>query len=197
MNDYRELLERKQHVEHVENMEEANAFCQAYGEELEKCAKDKDKKIDESGERQEARGIIIILILIVILINMIIIGGESDAPGVAIILDGILFIVSFSIIGKYIGDFNNVTKLKIRADGFKQLNELKGLTEEQALEYTNYLVDRYNRMLDDDDDLHIENVYNSNYIKNPEKGAKIAIVAMGVSLFLLIVFCVIKELTAS
>lgn len=196
MNDYRGLLERKQHVEQVKNMEEATAFCQAYGEELGKCVKDKEKEIDESGERQEAGGILIILILIGVLINLIRMAEGSNALEATIILNGILFGVSIPIIGKCIGRFNNVTKLKTRAEGFKQLDELKGLTEEQALEYTNYLVDRYNRMLNDDG-LHIEKVYNSNYIKNPEKGAKIAIVAMGASLFLLIVFCVIKELTTS
>ena len=195
MNDYRELLERKHHVEQVENMEEATAFCQAYGKKKKKCAKDKEKEIDESGERQEARGILIILLLICVLINLIIMVEGSDALNAIMIFNGILFVVSIPIIGKYIGRFNNVTNLKTRAEGFKQLNELKGLTEEQALEYTNYLVDRYNRMLDDDES-HIENVYNSNYIKNPEKGARIAIVAMGILVFLLIVFCVIKELIA-
>lgn len=195
MNDSRGLLERKHPVENVKNMEEASAFCKAYGEELEKSAKDKEKEIDESGDRQEARGILIILILIGVLINMVILLEGSDALDVAIILNGILFVVSILIIGKYIGRFNNVTNLKIRAEGFKQLNELKGLTEEQALEYTNYLIDRYNRMLDEDES-HIENVYNSNYIKNPEKGARIATVAMGILVFLLIVFCVIKELIA-
>ena len=40
MNDYSKLSELDQHFEHIKTMEEANAFCQAYGEALEKYAMD-------------------------------------------------------------------------------------------------------------------------------------------------------------
>lgn len=193
MNDYSKLSERNQHLEHIKTMEEAKAFCQAYGEALEKYAMDKEKEMDESGEREEAGHLLIILTVVGIIVAATT-AAESEAWEATIILKGLLYGVIIPTIAKCLGRINCVSKLTTLAAGFKHLDELKGLTEERALDYTNNLVDRYNRMVDDDGS-NIVDVYNGNYVKNPEKGANIAIVAMGILVFLLIVFCVIKELT--
>ena len=193
MNDYSQLSELNQHLEHIKTMEEANAFCQAYGKALEKYAMDKEKEMDESGEREEAGHLLIILTVVGVIIAAMTV-AESESWEAIIIFKGLMYGVIIPTIAKCLGRINCVGKLTTLAAGFKHLDELKGLTEERALDYTNNLVDRYNRLVDDDGS-NIVYVYNGNYVKNPEKGANIAIVAMGILVFLLIVFCVIKELT--
>lgn len=193
MNDYSKLSELNQHLEHIKTIEEANDFCHAYGEALEKYAMDKEKEMDESGEREEASHLLIILTVVGIIIAAMT-AAESESWEAIVILKGLLYGVILPTVAKCLGRINCVRKLTTLASGFKNLDELKGLTEERALDYTNNLVDRYNRLVDDDGS-NIVYVYNGNYVKNPEKGANIAIAAMGILVFLLIVFCVIKELT--
>ena len=193
MNDYSKLSERNQHLEHIKTMAEAKAFCQAYGEALEQYAMDKEKEMDESGEREEAGHLLIILTVVGVIIAAMT-AAESESWEAIVIFKGLMYGVILPTVAKCLGRINRVRKLATLAAGFKHLDELKGLSEERALDYTNNLVDRYNRMVDDDGS-NIVYVYNSNYVKNPEKPANIAIVAMGILVFLLIVFCVIKELT--
>ena len=71
MKDYSRLLEKKRHIEHVENMEEASAFCQAYGTALEEYTKEKENEMNESGVLQETKSKLILLIIAGILLFII------------------------------------------------------------------------------------------------------------------------------
>ena len=195
MKDYSRLLEKKCHIEHVESMEEASAFCQAYGTALEEYTKEIENEMKESGVLQETKDKLIVLIVAGVLLFILMISEESVPLIGAAAMSGLMYDVIIPSISRCLGRINYSRDMTLRAQGFKHLSELKGMTDERALKYTNNLVDRYNRMVDDDE-ATIVDVYNCNFKKNPEKGANIALVAMGVLVFLMIAFCVINELTA-
>lgn len=193
MNDYNIFFEHKCHIDHVETLEEASEFCKAYGAELKKYAQDKEKEMEESGAVRENKDILIVLIILGAVLFVLEMSSEFETSIGAAVYSGLMYGVIIPSISRCMGRIKYAESIRDRANSFIELRELKGMTEERVLEYTNDLVDRYNRMVDDDE-LIITNVYNHNFKRNPEKNANIAIAMMGILIFVIILFCIIKEL---
>lgn len=192
MNDYSRLSERKSHLKHIETTEEAAAFCTAYGTSLKEFAKEKGKEMEESGEIQESKEILCVLIVFGVIVSVLLLPVRSDSTVAYMTFSGLMYGVIIPSIGRRRAAINYAKNIESLADRFKDLSVLKGMTDERTLEFTNDLVDRYNRAIDDEE-MTMLDVYNVHFKKNPERNTNIALIMMGACIFLLIVFCILSE----
>ena len=185
MNDYSHLLDKKNHLENIKTMEEASAFCKAYGYALEKHAKDSEIEMLESGGYKKAK--IALCVLPFIFVGFCIIEWFEETPS---FLVGFIVVITAIVIVVSINTLTYVKKCMKIAERFQSLSILEGITNDRAIHLTNNLINRYNRMVDDD--LPLSLVYNPSFYKHPERFGNIVLFFIGICLVLIVVFLVIN-----